>query len=72
MAETASTSKSYRFQKIASELRNKQSESKIAKLEKRLKKAREIIEEFMITETGEIGYSKLYDKAERFLKEIEK
>ncbi len=34
-------------------------------------KAKEIIEDFMITETGGTGYSELYDKAEQFLKDIE-
>lgn len=38
-----------------------------------LTKAKEIIEDFMITETGGIGYSELYDKAEQFLNsEVEK
>ena len=35
----------------------------------KLEKAKEIIEEFMITETCGVGYSELYDKAEQFLKE---
>ena len=42
---------------------------KITELENKLTKAKEIIEEFMITETCGIGYSELYDKAEVFLKE---
>lgn len=33
----------------------------------KLEEAKEIIEDFMITETGGIGYSELYDKAEQFL-----
>ena len=42
------------------------------KAENKLAQAKEIIEDFMITETGGIGYSKLYDKAEQFLKDTEK
>ena len=42
-----------------------------SKDKEQLEWAKEIIREFMITETGGIGYSELYDKAEQFLKENE-